>query len=141
NELQLGAGAAVLELDAEPPPPLAQLDAVDRGNRPAHDLAQGGLAHAHRAAGLLDEHPAQEPARAGNRAPASSRNDVEYSPERNSSLSRMSSSTSRVVGTPSTTSSRRARRARSVAGPRLPAAARIFRLTQAEGGEGGSAPS
>src|SRR5207244_10540375 len=112
GELQLAAGAAVLQLDTEPPASLAQPRTVDRGDSAPHDLRQRGLAHADGAAALLHEHPAHDPASAGSRAPASSRNDVEYSPLRNSSLSRISARTSCVVGTPSSSSSHSARRAR-----------------------------
>src|SRR5213082_2403865 len=54
DELELGAGTSVLELDAQPPASLAQPGAVDRRDRPAHDLAQRSLADAHRPARLLD---------------------------------------------------------------------------------------
>jgi hypothetical protein len=77
HEPQIGAGARAFELDAQPPAPLAQARAVHRRDGSAHDLAQRGLAHTHRASGLLDEDPAQVPASAGSRAPASARKDVE----------------------------------------------------------------
>src|SRR5436853_6982413 len=131
GELQLGAGAATLELDAEPATALAQPGSVDGSDRAPHDLRQRDLADAYRAGALLDEDAAHdEPASAGSRAPASSRKDVEYSPLRNSSLSRMSRSTSRVVGTPSISSSSNARSARAIARRRLPSRTTTFAISE-----------
>src|SRR5256714_12201555 len=131
GELQLGAGAATLELDAEPATPLAQPGSVDGSDRAPHDLGQRDLAHTHRAAPLLDEDAAHdEPASAGSRAPASSRKDVEYSPLRNSSLARISKSTARVVGTPSISNSLSARRARSIASLRLASSTITFAMSE-----------
>ena len=59
DELELGAGASVLELDAEPPAPLAQPRAVDRRDRPPTiSLSAASLTRTEPPASC-DEHPAQ----------------------------------------------------------------------------------
>src|SRR5207249_7343044 len=122
-ELDTCARAADLDLEMASRPPDAR--ALHRLGGLDDDVRQRRVGDAH----VGRENP-HAPASAGSVAPASSMNDVEYSPLRNSSLPRISTAASHVVGTTRTSSSRSARRARSMHAARDSSCTMTFAISE-----------